>query len=109
MVDKEKLIAYLNGTKEPRMFIGEKSRIKWEGFIPDGVELVAMSGNTFASKKNMQAFIDMINALESPVSKAAEAPALAPTLQEVVEKYDIITDEVSHIKSKGPRRSKAVA
>ena len=108
MVDKAKLIAFINGTKVDKVYTGPETRIKWTGTIPDGVELVAPSSNTFSSEKNIQRFIDQVNGTETAAKPAEVQEKLAPTLQEVVEKYDVITDEVAKIKSRGPRKSKAV-
>lgn len=108
MVDKEKLIAYINSTKVTKVYSGENARHKWEGFIPEGVDLVAPESNTFSSAKNIKTFTDMVNGIESVRKPASVEEKLTPTLQEVVEKYDVVTDEVAKIKSRGPRKAKAV-
>jgi len=106
MVDHQKLIAFINSTGVTKVFTSATSRIKWEGIIPAGVRLIAHDLNVFGSEKNTKAFIAMVNGVESLVAPVAPVEKEAPTLQQVVEKYDIVTDEIAKIKSKGPRSKK---
>jgi hypothetical protein len=106
MVDHKKLIEFINSTGVTKVFTSATSRIKWEGIIPAGIRLVAHDLNVFGSEKNTKAFIAMVNGVEPVIALTAPVQVEAPTLQQVVEKYDIVTDEIAKIKSKGPRSKK---